>query len=293
MPVKINDLVTSLAKKVGYNIQLLAFPSETFEVPDDLSAALEAKLFTEDAARNNPDLKKHFFKAALDGVDLNIQRIMDEMQLDEQSVGEITSVKSTYERIPVLAKKIRDLESQKASASKGDKAALQEQINLLNSEKARLIQDKDKEIQEMQRKFEKDFTDNLLRNRISAAPLLVDQFGKEVMEDLAYKYVNQELTTQDARVVQKNGVLKLVKASDEALDFYADNKAISVSEFLDSVLAKYKLIQVNKPAPPTGSPNTPAPPRAQAPNDQSRPANTSFQKMLSSSIADLNRQPGA
>lgn len=291
MPVKINDLIISLAKKVGYNIQLLAFPSDAFEVPDDLSAALEAKLFTEDAARNNPELKKHFFKAALDGVDLNIQRIMDEMQLDEQSVGEITAVKSTYERIPVLAKKIRDLESQKAGASKGDKAALQEQINLLNSEKARLIQDKDKEINDMQRKFEKDFTDNLLRNRISGAPLLIEQFGKEVMEDLAYKYVNQELTAQDARVIQKNGVLKLVKASDEALDFYADNKAISVSEFLDSVLAKYKLIQVNKPAPPTGSPNTPPGTRTQAQNDAPRPANTSFQKMLSSSMADLQRQP--
>ena len=288
MPVKIGTLLNNLAKKVGYNTEAPTFTellSANLELPDDLVSSLESRLFTEDAAKNNGALKAYFFKQALDGVDNNITRVIEEFQLDEEKRNEILGIKSTYERVPALVKTIKELEAQKAGASKGDKAALQEQINELNREKAQLVKDRDTEISKMKAQYEQDFTDSLIKTRIASTNLVVDQFDKPVMEEFAYKFFNQELAAADAKVVQKNGVLKLVKASDEALDFYADNKPVTFPEFLDATLAKHKLIAVNKPAPPPG----PNPPPPNGPNPQPRPANSSFAALIAQSQADLQR----
>lgn len=282
MPVKIGTLILSLAKKAGYDTNLLALPVDQFEIPDELVTALDGKLFTEDAAKNNPVLKSYFFKQALDGVDNGMARLMDEFQLDEPLRNELNGIKSTYDRVPALVKKIQELESSKSGASKGDKAALQEQINKLNEEKANLVKDKESEIKKMKDQFEADFTNNLVKNKIASANLVTEQFGKEVMEEFAYKFLNQELAASDAKAVQRNGMLKLVKASDEALDFYADNKPVNFIEFLESVLAKHKLIAVTKPpVTPTGPTPTPQFPQ------QPRPANSSFASLIAQSQADL------
>jgi hypothetical protein len=282
MPVKIGTLLLNLAKKAGYDTTLLSFPAEQFEVPDEYVTALDGKLFTEDAAKNNPALKNYFFKQALDGVDNGVVRLMEEFEFDETLKGEMNGIKSTYERVPALVKKIRDLEASKSGASKGDKAVLQDQINKLNEEKAKLVKEKESEIKEIKQQYEKDFTNNLVKNKIASANLVTEQFGKEVMEEFAYKFLIQELAAQDAKAVQKNGMLQLVRASDEAIDFYADNKPVVFSEFLDSVLAKHKLIAVTKPpVTPTGPTHTP--PFSQ----QQRPANSSFAQLIEQSKADL------
>jgi hypothetical protein len=288
MPIKVGTLLNNLAKKVGFNTDTPAFTellSANLELPDDLVSSLESRLFTEDAAKNNGALKAYFFKQALDGVDNNITRVIEEFQLDEEKRNEILGIKSTYDRVPALVKTIQALEAQKAGASRGDKAALQEQINELNREKAQLVKDRDTEISKMKAQYEQDFTDSLIKTRIASTNLVVDQFDKPVMEEFAYKFFNQELATADAKVVQRNGVLKLVKASDEALDYYADNKPVTFPEFLDATLAKHKLIAVNKPAPPPG----PNPPPPNGPNPQARPANSSFAALIAQSQADLQR----
>ncbi len=203
MPIKVGTLITNLAKKAGLDPNNIAIPSETFELEDDVATAIETKLFNEDAAKNNGALKSYFFKQALDGVDGNITRVLDELQFGDDERNEILGIKSSYDRIPALAKKIKDLESAKAGASKGDKAALQEEINRLNQEKANILREKEQEINKMQAKFEQDFTDNLVKNKIVSTSLVTEQFGKEVMEEFAYKFLNQELAAQDAKAVQK------------------------------------------------------------------------------------------
>jgi hypothetical protein len=284
MPVKIGTLLLNLVKKAGYDSTLLAIPSEQFEIPDDCAAALENKLFTEDAAKNNQAIKAYFFKQALDGVDNGIVRLMDEYQLDDALRTEITGIKSTYDRFPTLVKKIEELQAAKAGASKGDKAILQDQINKLNQEKATLIAEKEKEIDAIRRESDDSITSFMVESSIKNAKLVTDQYDIKVMTKLANDFINTELKEQGAKVVKRDGALKLVKASDEALDFYADNKAVSFDEFRDSTLAKYKLIAVNAkpPVPQPGLPPTPPPGTPPA-----KPANTSYAAMLAQSQADL------
>lgn len=286
MPIKVGTLITNLAKKAGIDPNTIPMPSEQFELEDSVASAIESKLFNEDAAKNNAALKNYFFSQALDGVDKNITKVLEEFQLGDEDRGEILGIKSSFDRIPAIAKKIQSLEAAKVGANKGQTAQLQEQINKLNEEKAKMIADKDKEIQQIRSQYDNEFTDNLKRLRITSASLVTDQFGKEAMEELAYKFLDQELAAADAKAVRKNGMLKLVKASDEALDFYADNKPVTFDEFLGSVLSKHKLIAVSKPAPPPGPPPIHTP---RTGDPAPTPANTSMAAKLAQSKADLER----
>lgn len=254
MPVKIGTLLTNLAKKAGYDPTLIAVPADSFEVPDELVAALDIKLLTEESAKNNPALKNYFRSQVLDTVDKNILSVLDEMELDETGRTEITSIKSTYDRIPALAKMIRDLEVQKGAAGKSDKAELQAAINKLNQEKALLLAEKDKEIQAIRLEAQNEITNTLFRNSLSEVDLAEDQFDRETMLELAEQRLKKALLTQGAKVINKNGALTLVQASDEALDFYKENKLVSYRDFRDSILSEAKIIKVNKQtAGPTGT----------------------------------------
>jgi hypothetical protein len=286
---KIGTLLNNLAKKAGYDTSLPAFTevlSANLEIPDDLAATLESKLFNEDAAKNNPALKSYFFKQALDGVDKGTVRLMDEFQFDEEIRKEISGITNTYERIPALVKKIQELESKKIDASKGDKALLQDQINKLNQEKAGLIAEKEREIAKIKSDSQNEVVNFMKQIGIQSANLVTDQYDKEVMVAMANQFIDKELTTQGAKVVNKDGALKLVQASDEALDFYLDNKAVTWEEFRDSVLSKYKLIAVNKPPATPPGPNTPPPPAQPG----QRPANSSFLSKIEQAKADLATQ---
>jgi hypothetical protein len=256
MPVNVGTLLTNLAKKVGYDPALVTIAADAFsaEVPEELAIALEGKLLTEESARNNPKLKSYFASQVLDTMDNNIKSLLDEFEVDEDVRGEILGIKSTYERIPALAKKIRELEAAKGTANKGDKAALQEQINNLNKTIAQITAEKDKAVLEERTKAQQEIAEHMFRHSIESVDLITDLFDKPTMLDIAQKRIQDELKAQGARVVIKDGTLTLVQASDEALDFYKDNKKVTYSDFRDKVLANAKIVKVSNAAGQSGLP---------------------------------------
>lgn len=256
MPVKIGTLLNNLAKKANFNTDTPEFAdllSANLEIPDDLNEALNTKLLTEESAKNNPALKKHFRSSILDGVDKNIVSLFEEFKFDEAARQEILGVENTYERVTALAKKVKDLEAQKQAAGSNDKAQLQQTINQLNQEKAQLIKQYDDQIKQIRLDAQNEITSTLFRNSLAEVDLAEDQFDRETMLTLAEQRLNKELTAQGAKVVNNNGTLKLVQASDEALDFYRDNKLVSYRDFRDEILSAAKIMKVNKPAGPTGT----------------------------------------
>ena len=256
MPVKIGTLLNNLAKKANFNTDTPEFAdllSANLEIPDDLNEALNSKLLTEESAKNNPALKKHFRSSILDGVDKNIVSLFEEFKFDDTARQEILGVENTYERVTALAKKVQTLEAQKQAAGSTDKAQLQQTINQLNQEKAQLIKQYDDQIKQIRQDAQNEITNTLFRNSLAEVDLAEDQFDRETMLDLAEKRINKALTTKGAKVVNKNGVLQLVQASDEALDYYENNKLVSYREFRDSELAAAKIMKVNKPAGPAGT----------------------------------------
>lgn len=244
----VGTLIVNLAKKAGFDTTLLAIPSDTFEVPEDLVTALEAKLLTEESAKNSQALKNHFTSQVLDTIDRKFPTLFDELEFDNATREEVLGIKSTYERIPAIMKKVKELESQKAAAGKGDKAALQEQINNLNKQISQITQEKDKAILDERAKAQQEIADHIFRHSIESVDLVTDMFDKPTMLQLAEQRVKSALAAEGAKAVLKDGVLTLVQASDEALDFYKDNKKVPYNEFRDKVLANAKIMKVTTTA---------------------------------------------
>ncbi len=116
------------------------------QVPSTLVSMTQSKLMTEDEAKINPIVKKHFTATALNSVDTKIKDVLDEFGFDDDIKQSILSEQSTYNRIPMLSKAIAEAKEKAISATGGEKKALVDKINelqgLLNTEREARKQDK-------------------------------------------------------------------------------------------------------------------------------------------------------
>ena len=70
---------------------------------------------------------------------------------------------------------------------------------------------------------------------------------KNVQILTAKTLLEQELASKKAKVVMTENGLKLVNAETPELDFTDSNKTVQFNDFVDSVLASNKLLQVSAP----------------------------------------------
>src|SRR3972149_3148251 len=96
-------------------------------IADEVAGKIEKSLLTFDSAKNHPELKKHYTAQALNGVDSAIDTLADELGLDDTTKAEIKAETSSYKKVPIVAKKARDLavkkiqeELETLKKSKGD-----------------------------------------------------------------------------------------------------------------------------------------------------------------------------
>src|SRR6186713_1980331 len=109
---KLKEFITALAKKAGFDTAsetakpfFDALPDT--EMPEDIHKGIDNALISLTEAKNNyPELKNHYTKQALDGMDKEYVGVMDAFELDEATRAEILAEKSTYKRGPMLTRKI-------------------------------------------------------------------------------------------------------------------------------------------------------------------------------------------
>ncbi len=94
------------------------------QVPSSVAASVQQRLMTENEAKINPVVKKHFTGTALSTVDSKIKDLLDEFSFDDETKTSILTEQSTYNRIPMLAKAIADAKDRSISATGGEKKAL-------------------------------------------------------------------------------------------------------------------------------------------------------------------------
>src|SRR5690348_12774054 len=162
---KLKDFLTALAKKAGFDTE--SESAKAFftaladaDVPDDVHKGIDNSLISLTEAKNNyPELKNHYTKQALDGMDKVFLTLIDDFQLDDQTKAEILAEKSTYKRGPLLTRRIVELERKKAATTGGkDKAEIQAQIDGLHAQlkaekEARAAEKKQFDDQRMQDKI--------------------------------------------------------------------------------------------------------------------------------------------
>lgn len=275
----IGNFLSDLATRFGINISSVpafeSLASSDLNIPDEVATLFNVELMTMDAALNNPRIKAKFRSDILDPVDTDIRNMINDFNLPTEARTEILGEPSTYKRVQLIAKKIRDVESQKATAtSSRDKNELESQLQNLQADLQRNLQQHQTELSSRETGWNTKFIDLLKNNIVSRKQLDTSKFPLDVMHDLATASIDKALSEKGVKFVIKNDKLALVQTQDETMDYVVNNTTITPESFIDSVLADKKLIAVSMPAPPQpGNPGpSPMPGRNYPPSPRQVPA---------------------
>lgn len=252
---KLKDFITALAKKAGYDTTseaakpfFDALPDT--DMPEDIHRGIDNSLISLTEAKNNHgELKGHYTKQALDGVDKEILSLIEDFQLDEPTKSEILSEKSTYKRGPLLTRRIVELERKKAAATGGkDKATIQTEIDGLHAEL--------KASKEAFANAQKSFDDQRMQDRInnkknvffSGVKTIHDELDPETRYTIIDSQVQKELQDRQAKfALDEQGNVVLMR--NDGTNFFGENhQQVKPLQFIEQVLAKNKQLKVTDPS---------------------------------------------
>lgn len=264
MPKNLGDFLHDLLKKAGQNVEdkavkdFLAGTVMTLEIPEDVAKGIDNNLLSvSDAKNNHPDIKNHYTKSALDGIDKVIEDILKDLPEDIKT--EVSAERSSYKRVSLVAAKIKELEEKKSTASKGDKGELQKQIDQLHKDLA----DKDKVITTTK----KEADSNLLKYRVQAKienlianyKTTFDELDPTVKAATIQSLLNKELQDKDANLTfdDKDNFTLLKK---DGSNYYGENhQQVDPASFVEQLLSRHKLL-ITTPKPGEKPPIAPQPP---------------------------------
>lgn len=261
MATKLKDFVTKLAKKAGYDTasdgaKAFLESLNDVEVPEDVEKGIDNSLISLTEAKNNfPELKNHYTKQALDGMDKEFMTLIEDFQVDEPTKAEILSEKSTYKRGPLLMRKIVELDRKKNQSTSGkDKAEIQQQINDLQAQL--------KTTKELWENDKKSFENQRILDKINIKKNVLFSGLKTIHDDLDPETRFAILDAQLSKALQdKQGKLTLdeqgnvVLLRNDGTNFFGENhQQIVPAQFIEQTLAKNKQLKVTESS--SGAPGT-------------------------------------
>lgn len=246
------DVTTDAAKAF-----LEAMGTVTTEIPDDMATGIDNRFITIDAAKNNhPDIKFHYTKQALDTIEKTYGPALDELQIPQDLRDQINQEQSTFKRVPLFMKAIKELESKKANATKPEMAKITEQIDTLNAQ-LRAEKETTKKIQDEFAQKEKDMRiSNVWTRMIGNQKTVFDHLDPDLKADAIMTMINKNLQLTNGKVdFDDNGNFVLLK-KDGMNYFDSSNTPMNPQQFFDGLLSRNKIL-VTTATPPQGQGATP------------------------------------
>lgn len=253
MAKKINEFLKTLIVKAGGNLEddkiktaLNALTAIESEIPDDVVNAIEHGLISIDNAKNNhPDIKKHYTALALNGLDSELERLMEEEKFAEEIITELKNEKSSTKRAALIAKKIKEAEAAKANAGKADTKALNEKIVELNN----LLRAEKDSVNGIKVDYEKKLRDKdkgyALRNILGGYQTIYDKLDPETKNITINAILEKNLRSKGYSLdVDENGNL-FIATKDGSNAFTDDHRPLTPKIFFDKVMADENLLVVS------------------------------------------------
>lgn len=258
------DFISAFAVKAGIpkdNEELKGILSANdlnkIEMPETLFNSIDTSLLSLESAKNNhPALKSVYFSQALDGFDKEFEKMKEEYQLPDDVWEEIKKERSTYKKAALITAKVKELEGKKAGATtKEDKGAFQKQIDELT----KALQEKDNALTEVKNNSKKelaDFKKNIkLESFIGNYKTIFDDLPAETKALTIKNILLKELQDNDADfLLDEKESLDLLKKDGTAY-LGPNHQRITPQAFIDSVLAKNKILKTTE-APPASNGGT-------------------------------------
>jgi hypothetical protein len=213
----------------------------TSEIDQALVDKFNQSYLTINSAKNNPELKKHFYAVAMNGLDTELDNTMLELGLTDDVVNEIKAEKSSFKKAALLAKKVKSLEVEKSSTgSKTEKAEIQAKIDALNAEIVRARDEKVKAVQEVETSYKSKINDILLNNVFGTYEYALPT-SKDANVKLARTLFQEEVAKKGYNLALENDEFKLV--SQDGMDVYENNQRVGFKDFADRLLAQHNLLK--------------------------------------------------
>lgn len=221
---------------------------EKVEVDTAISNILLNNLMNEEAAKNNPKLLSHFRATLLNGVDAKVKTIMEELELPEDVIAEVTAKEKTTQKLDVMREVVRK-HFEKKGAVKKTQEEWENERSKLNNEIAQL-----KDQIPAIRKEEQSKTANLLKERDLNQMLYSYEYALDIPKDAivttAKALLNTTLSANkwqlEYNVEDSTNPFRLL--NEQNLEAYQDNKPVSLKSVIEKVLADNKFLKVAAPA---------------------------------------------
>lgn len=265
--MNLTELLKKAAIRSGIQITDEAFTSflatlpEGLEVPDTIATGINS-LMSEADAKLNPEVKKHFYRSALDPVDTKIAELAAELGLSAEQVEALKAEKNTYAKPDLLKNAIA--EQLKNTGKKQDSPEAKKIIEELEAKLTTLATEKASEIQRLQTEFENERVNNAIQSTFNNYQWS-EAYAPTLRPTVINALLEQELKAAGAKIKRGDSGIELVNANDDTLPFRLNNEAVSFNAFADSLMAKHNLIKTNTaPSTAATSTTTTAVPQGQA-----------------------------
>ena len=255
MPKKISDFLIGLAKKAG--VELSAEQQEfltggelgRLDLDDTIVTPIDNSLISlKDAKNNHSEIRNFYHKQVYDGFDASLGTLMDEMELDDATRNEILVERNVSKRLPLLVKKVRDLEQRKANADKPDKAAINKQIEDLNHAIRQEKEERARVASEYDNKLKQFKIDSKKQTLLSNYKTIYDDLAPEVKYMTLFNVINKDLQDNNAEIVLGDGDSVALYKKD-GTNYYGDNnQQINLQQFIESSLSRSKILKTTSTA---------------------------------------------
>lgn len=250
--MKLGDFLNTLAQKVNAqnNPALISILSNAElanrDLEDDFANLLNSGLMSLDAAKNNAQLRNHFYGLALNGVDSEILNVASELGFDETIISQLKGDKDTYNKLRGLKDKMIELKDKKSNEdSAGKRAEYQKQIDDLNRTIATLKEASAKDISSLTSKHDAEITDLIIRAGLMSKNYANKELKPEVNAITAKTLVDMALNEKGAIAVRDGHNIVLKQKTNPELDYYENNMKVGYDDFVTKTLTNSKMLSVS------------------------------------------------
>lgn len=244
-----SHLVDLLARKAGMDptspafADLLAIQAAVPEnLFNDLKTGISSLLTTEEA-KTNDNLHQHFRKLTLNGMDAELRRIMNDLQLQPEEIASLETEKNSYTRVRKLADHLHRQNQQ----ARENAAQLQEEVSSLTTTLNHAQEEKQTQIASLQQQKEEEMLAFTIRHTLQQKEYAGSMNNKKAQALTALNLLTEELQAKQARLLRDtDGALKLVRA-DNNQPYCENNKEITYGDFVDRLLASHNMLKVSDP----------------------------------------------
>ncbi|RNC66471.1 hypothetical protein [Proteiniphilum sp. X52] len=286
--MKLGDFLNTLAQKVGAqnNPALISLLSNAElankDLEDDFANLLNGGLMSLEAAKNNAQLRNHFYGLALNGVDSEILNAASELGFDETVIAQLKGDKDTYNKLRGLKDKMIELKDKKSTEdSAGKRAEYQKQIDDLNRTIATLKETSAKDISGLKSQHDAEITDLIIRANLMSKNYANKDLKPEVNAITAKALVDMELANKGAIAVRDGHSIVLKQKTNPELDYYENNVKVGYDDFVTKTLTNSKMLAVSD-----GKPS----PQPRVPQDGAGLNTAAVQDAIAESLADLKTE---